>query len=176
MKKIISYLKKIDYSLIIFVIVIGCGFILFDIFVSEKTKELVEYIFAIFGITLISLLTICIIYGIIRKHINKKKIKFVNKVEFDIVRNYYKKCVFDKLNKDNEEYDLYDAFETVRDNCRYFLNMDKKCIPKNELFLKEDTALIKKINSKNLNRIYEETNQVLDIIYKYYSEDGIRKI
>lgn len=28
----------------------------------------------------------------------------------------------------------------------------------------------------NFNKIYEETNKVLDIIYKYYTEDGIRNI
>lgn len=154
-------------------IIIGSIVILFDTFTSEKTKDLVENILAIIVISVIVLL---IIYGIIYKYNSRKKIKLVDKKDYDTVEKYYKSCIFDKLNKDNEEYDLYDAFETVWDNCREFLNVHKKCIPKNELFLKEDIEQIKKINSKNLNKIYEETNKVLDIIYKYYTEDGIRKM
>lgn len=154
-------------------IIIGSIVIIFDTFTSEKTKDLVENILAIIVISVIVLL---IIYGIIYKYNSRKKIKLVDKNDYDTVEKYYKSCIFDKLNKDNEEYDLYDAFETVWDNCREFLNVHKKCIPKNELFLKEDIEQIKKINSKNLNKIYEETNKVLDIIYKYYTEDGIRKM
>lgn len=137
--------------------------------IEYDNKKLTNYIWW-------AVIVLLIIYGIIYKYNSKKKIKLVDKNDYDTVEKYYKSCIFDKLNKDNEEYDLYDAFETVWDNCREFLNMHKKCIPKNELFLKEDIEQIKKINSKNLNKIYEETNKVLDIIYKYYTEDGIRKM
>lgn len=172
MEKIPNYFKE-NYPLIIFIIIIGSIAILFDAFTSEKTKVLMENILAIVVILVIVFFAI---YGIIYKYNSRKKIKLVDKNDYDTVEKYYKKCIFDKLNKDNEEYDLYDAFETVWDNCREFLNMHKTCIPKNELFLIEDIEQIKKINSKNLNKIYEETNKVLDIIYKYYTEDGIRKI
>ena len=172
MKKIINYFKD-NYQFIIFMIIVMSIVILFEKSVSEETQDLIAYIVAIIVISVIVLL---IIYGIIYKYNSRKKIKLVDKNDYNTVEKYYKKCIFDKLNKDNEEYDLYDEFETVWDNCRCFLNMNKTCIPKNELFLIEDIEQIKKINSKNLNMIYEETNKVLDIIYKYYTEDGIRKI
>lgn len=172
MKKIINYFKD-NYQFIIFMIIVMSIVIFFETLVSEETQDLIAYIVAIIVISVIVLL---IIHGIIYKYNSRKKIKLVDKNDYDTVEKYYNSCIFDKLNKDNEEYDLYDAFETVWDNCREFLNMHKKCIPKNELFLKEDIEQIKKINSKNLNKIYEETNKVLDIIYKYYTEDGIRKI
>lgn len=163
MKKIINYFKD-NYQFIIFMIIVMSIVTLFEMLVSEETQDLIAYIVAII---LISVIVLLIIYGIIYKYNSKKKIKLVDKNDYDTVEKYYKNCIFDKLNKDNEEYDLYDAFETVWDNCREFLNMHKTCIPKNELFLKEDIEQIKKINSKNLNKIYEETNKVLDIIYKF---------
>lgn len=172
MKKITNYFKD-NYQFIIFMIIVMGIVTLFETLVNEETKDLIAYIVAII---LILVFVLLIIYGIIYKYKSRKKIKLVDKNDYDTVEKYYNSCIFDKLNKDNEEYDLYDAFETIWDNCREFLNMHKKCIPKNELFLKEDIELIKKINSKNLNKIYEETNRVLDIIYKYYTEDGIRKI
>ena len=172
MKKIINYHKD-NYQFIIFMIIVMSIVILFEMLYSEETQDLIVYIVAII---LISVIVLLIIYGITYKYNSKKKIKLVDKNDYDTVEKYYKSCIFDKLNKDNKEYDLYDAFETVWDNCREFLNMHKTCIPKNELILKEDIEQIKKINSKNLNKIYEETNKVLDIIYKYYSGDGIRKI
>ena len=172
MKKITNYFKD-NYQFIIFMIIVMGIVTLFETPVNEETKDLIAYIVAII---LISVIVLLIIHGILYKYNSKKKIKLVDKNDYDTVEKYYKSCIFDKLNKDNEEYDLYDALETVWDNCREFLNMHKTCIPKNELFLKEDIEQIKKINSKNLNKIYEETNKVLDIIYKYYSEDGIRKI
>lgn len=172
MKRIINYFKD-NYQFIIFIIIVMSIVILFETLVSEETQDLIAHIVAIIVISVIVLL---IIYGIIYKYNSRKKIKLIDKNDYDTVEKYYKSCIFDKLNNDNEEYDLYDAFETVWDNCREFLHMHKKCIPKNELFLKEDIEQIKKINSKNLNKIYEETNKVLDIIYKYYTEDGIRKM
>ena len=155
MKKITNYFKD-NYQFIIFMIIVMGIVTLFETLVNEETKDLIAYIVAII---LILVFVLLIIYGIIYKYKSRKKIKLVDKNDYDTVEKYYNSCIFDKLNKDNEEYDLYDAFETIWDNCR-----------------EEDIELIKKINSKNLNKIYEETNRVLDIIYKYYTEDGIRKI
>lgn len=129
-EKITNYFKE-NYPLIIFMIIIGSIVILFDTFTSEKTKDLVENILAIIVISVIVLL---IIYGIIYKYNSRKKIKLVDKKDYDTVEKYYKSCIFDKLNKDNEEYDLYDAFETVWDNCREFLNVHKNVFLKMNYF------------------------------------------
>lgn len=112
-------------------IIIGSIVIIFDTFTSEKTKDLVENILAIIVISVIVLL---IIYGIIYKYNSRKKIKLVDKNDYDTVEKHYKSCIFDKLNKDNEEYDLYDAFETVWDNCREFLNVHKNVFLKMNYF------------------------------------------
>jgi len=65
----------------------------------------------------------------------------------------------------------------MQDVCGFFLKMDK-CIgyKRDEIFTKEDIEQIKKINTKNLNKIYKESEQILDIIYTYYDNDGNRKI
>ena len=114
MKKIINYFKD-NYQFIIFMIILMSIVILFEMLVSEETQDLIAYSVAII---LISVIVLLIIYGIIYKYNSKKKIKLVDKNDYDTVEKYYKSCIFDKLNKDNEEYDLYDAFETVWDNCR----------------------------------------------------------
>lgn len=108
---------------------------------------------------------------------NKSKLKFVNCNDVEKVKNYYNKKVHTLLNEENDEIELYDAFEIMNDVCGFFLKMDKNIgYKRNEIFMKEDLEQIKNINSKNLNKFYKETEQILDIIFKYYDENGNRRI
>ena len=116
-------------------------------------------------------------YNFINRIKNRKKLKLVNTDEIDKVRTYYDRKVFTLLNEDTDEIELYDAFETMWDVCGFFLKMEQSLgYKRNEIFMKEDLEEIKKINSKNLNKIYKETEQILDIIYTYYDQNGNRKI
>ena len=73
----------------------------------KKTSVLMKNILSIIVIIVILFFDI---YRIIYIYNSRKKIKLVEKNDYDTVEKYYKSCIFDKLNKDNKEYDLYDAF------------------------------------------------------------------
>ena len=121
--------------------------------------------------------TIFMICYFIKKINNKKKLNFLDNNDVEKVRQYYDKKVFTLLNAKSDEIELYDAFETMWDVCGFFLNMEQSIgYKRNEIITEEDIDKIKKINSRNLNKMYKDTEQMLDIIYSYYDEEGNRKI
>lgn len=163
-KDIMTVILRYISGLIILLMYLGA------IFFREVTLTILLIIFSLF----FGIFMICYFY---KRIINKKKLKLINSKDIEKVKTYYDKKVFTLLNTDNDELELYDAFETMWDVCGFFLKMNKSIgYKRSEIFTKDDIYDIKRINSSNLFKIYKETEQILDIIYTYYDNDGNRKI
>ena len=109
---------------------------------------------------------------IIKNIIRINKIKKVSKKDLKIIND------FQKYNFDNDlliEYDLLDYIRFVKYLSKDFTKMNRKITySKNERI--EDFKYIEKIRNKTIKEYKDTINEMLDIVFKYYDENGIRKI
>lgn len=148
---------------------IGILIIIIDKYFSNITKIVSKYIIFL----IIVLVLIFVIYNLIIKNtIRINKIKKVSKKDLKIIND------FQKYNFDNDlliEYDLLDYIRFVKYLSKDFTKMNRKITySKNERI--EDFKYIEKIRNKTIKEYKDTINEMLDIVFKYYDENGIRKI
>ncbi len=148
---------------------IGILIIIIDKYFSNITKIVSKYIIFL----IIVLVLIFVIYNLIIKNIIRiNKIKKVSKKDLKIIND------FQKYNFDNDlliEYDLLDYIRFVKYLSKDFTKMNRKITySKNERI--EDFKYIEKIRNKTIKEYKDTINEMLDIVFKYYDENGIRKI
>ena len=154
------------FILILLLILLICIF-----FLSE---EILDYI-AIFLIPLV--IIPCISYYIANM-LRKKQIKKANNKDYETIKNFLHNELRNKIPSDDYQYiSGCDYFYTIDDICVEFLTGEKRlCISKEEIIdYSNDSETLDDIKKLKLEEFNNEIKKIIEIIYKYYDNDGVWK-
>ena len=116
---------------------------------------------------------IFIIFSFLFKFILKKiRLKHISKKDLSIIKEYY------FIHKNwglLSENGLYFSFECIDRVCDDFFNMKRKLsFKKEQLFDKEFNKVIKNCRNKDILNYYNLSKKAIDVIFKYYDDNGLR--
>lgn len=143
------------------------------VFIINIVPVLETNIFVLVNIILV-LCFVIILYFIGGFILKKIRLGHVSKTELDIIKKY------DSIHKDwglLSKNKLFFSFECIDIVCDDFMKMKKTLhFKKNDLFDKMFEEQVKKTKSKDISNWYSLAKAAIDIVYKYYDENGERKI
>ena len=135
---------------------------------NNKFVEIFEKLCIIVVIVCVSLVLLYILY---KSKMNKSRIKKISQNDYNYVKKYYERNkTIVKFNDDN--YEVHDYLRSIKYLCSEFLSGEKTIyIEKEETTLsKANIELTKQIEYLGFD--VNEINKILEIIYKYYDDNG----
>ena len=168
--------KKIKLFIFsIFVLFLIIMMILLPFYIEKVIgEEILEYI----AILLMPLMIIPFIYYYIANSLRKKQIKKASNNDYETIKNFLYNELRNKTPSDDYQYiSGCDYFYTVDDMCEEFLNGEKRlCIGKEEIIAySNDSETLDDIKKLKLEAFNNEIKRIIEIIYKYYDNDGVWK-
>ena len=118
------------------------------------------------------------IYYHIANSLRKKQIKKANNKDYETIKNFLYNELRNKIPSDDYQYiNGCDYFYTIDDICVEFLNGEKRlCISKEEIIdYSNDSEILDDIKKLKLEVFNNEIKKIIEIIYKYYDNDGVWK-
>lgn len=155
---------KQNYILIIIITIVIC---LYQY--NNKFREIFEKLCIIVVIVFISLLLAYLVYT---NKMKKNRLRKISTKDYNVVKEYYKKT----LEFNNANYEINDYLISINNLCFEFLSGEKTIyIEKEETTLSKTNIELKK-QIEYLCFDVNEINKILEIIYKYYDDNGNWKI
>ena len=144
------------------------------VFILQQFFPVIANIVFIIGIVFLALMIVFCIYLILKKTIKNIKIKKVLDDDLNIIQKYF--CI-QKENSLLSKHGLILYFEEIDFAIMNFYDMKRRlCTTKKRLYDREIERGISIINNKEINMYYKLAIEALDTIFKYYDDNGIRKI
>ena len=158
-----------NIMIIVMYVVIISIFVSLIILIPQDIQNILSFIFVI------AIWLIIIVYLLKNKNRKNK----INKKEYDLIKKYTNNNrileTLDNYKIENiyDYYTIYDGFELFDSIRRSFISAESDLgISKEEAIDMKLLNLIKKINNKDLEGIYEKERKMIEIIFKYYDNNG----
>ena len=135
---------------------------------NNKFVEIFEKLCIIVVIVCVSLVLLYILY---KSKMNKSRIKKISQNDYNYVKKYYERNKT-RVEFNDDNYEVHDYLRSIEYLCSEFLSGEKTIyIEKKETtFSNANIELTKQI--KHLGFDVNEINKILEIIYKYYDDNG----
>lgn len=160
--KVKGFIKQ-NYIFIIIVTIVMCLY--------QYNNKFVETFEKLCIIVVIVFVFLLLIYMLYKSKMNKSRVKKISQKEYNYVKKYYERNkTIVKFNDDN--YEVHDYLRSIEYLCSEFLSGKKTIyIEKEETTLsKTNIELTKQIEYLGFD--VNEINKILEIIYKYYDDNG----